>query len=403
LKQVRHAAWLAVSGLALSLLAPGPLRSQAPAEGGPATCEDRAFVPMPGSYRSVEVQDDGRITFRLCAPGASSVSVVSSDVAEVIPTGFGGGPAGLRMTLDSTGLWTVTTPAPVEVDAFRFNFAVDGVTAPDPKGQTFSRTYVGLRSTVDVGRPEGAFQAYDPAVPHGVVSTIEYWSTSLQTKRLAMVYTPPGYMRDNQAYPVLYLVHGAGDSEDSWTSIGHANYILDNLIAAGRAEPMIVVMPAGHTPPRAGVDMLVNEDFSADFLNDLIPFVEANFRTIDDTSSRAMAGLSMGGAHTLANGLTHPELFAYVGVFSMGLMNQEQVEAYEENYQDALREAGQTMELVYYAMGESDFLYDSVEPTRRVFAKYGIDHVYNESGGGHTWINWRAYLADFLPRLFARR
>src|SRR3712207_4491036 len=127
-------------------------------------------------------------------------------------------------------------------------------------------------------------------------------------------------MKDAASYPVLYLVHGAGDNDDSWSTVGHTNYILDNLIAAGTARPMIVVMPFGHTPDRPGAGaggMLNNQDFGNDLLRDLIPYVEANFRTLDGPANRAMAGLSMGGAHTIRNGLTHPELFGYVGVFSM--------------------------------------------------------------------------------------
>ena len=190
---------------------------------------------------------------------------------------------------------------------------------PDPQATRFSHERVGTNSVLEVPGAEGAFQAYDPKIAHGVVSTIEYWSTTLGAKRRAHVYTPPGYMKGTARYPVLYLVHGAGDSDDSWTSVGHANYILDNLIAAGKAKPMIVVMPFGHTPDKPGVDVLSNDEFGNDLLKDVIPTIEANWRTQNGTGTRAMAGLSMGGAHTLRYGLTHPELFGYVGVFSMGL------------------------------------------------------------------------------------
>src|SRR5690606_3946026 len=137
--------------------------------------------------------------------------------------------------------------------------------------------------------PEGAFQAWQAEVPHGVVSEIEYWSEAIGAKRRAHVYTPPGYMKDGKSYPVLYLVHGAGDSDDSWTSVGRAHNILDNLIAAGKAEPMIVVMPAGHTPARPGADILDNTDFGDDLTGSLIPYVDGNFRTLADADHRAMA------------------------------------------------------------------------------------------------------------------
>ncbi len=366
----------------------------------PETCGGGGgFVPMP-DYQSVEVLDDGRVTFRLCAPEATTVRVISGDAADVIPVGFGGETPGLALSKDDGGLWTVTTPAPLEVDTFRFVFRVNGVDVADPVGSSVIKGYPGgVSSVVETGRKGGAFQAYDKDVPHGAVSRIEYWS-SLDVKRPAVAYTPPGYMTSDAAYPVLYLVHGAGDREDGWTAIGRAHYILDNLIAAGEAEPMIIVMPLGHTPPRAAADMLANTDFSNDLLTDLVPFIEANFRTVNERGARAMAGLSMGGAHTMSTGLVNPELFAYVGIFSMGLMSAERVDAYEARNAAALAKASESMKLVYYAMGKTDFLYGSVAPTRAVFEKYGITHLYVESEGGHTWANWRDYLADFLPRLF---
>ena len=374
--------------------------AQPPAEAETETCEGSGFVPIP-DYQSVEVLGDGRVTFRLCAPEATTVRVISSDAADVIPIGFGGETPGLAMSKDDAGLWTVTTPAPLEVDTFRFVFRVNGVDVADPVGSSVIGGYPGgVSSVVETGRKAGAFQAYDKNLPHGAVSRIEYWSSSLNVKRPAVVYTPPGYMTSDAAYPVLYLVHGAGDREDGWTAIGRAHYILDNLIAAGEAEPMIIVMPLGHTPPRAAADMLANTDFSDDLLTDLVPFIEANFRTVNERGARAMAGLSMGGAHTMSTGLVNPEIFAYVGIFSMGLMSAERIEAFEARNAAALTRASESMKLVYYAMGKTDFLYRSVAPTRAVFEKYGIAHLYVESDGGHTWANWRDYLADFLPRLF---
>jgi enterochelin esterase family protein len=220
------------------------------------------------------------------------------------------------------------------------------------------------------------------------------------------VYTPPGYGTSGKRYPVLYLVNGAGDSDDNWTSTGHAHYILDNLIAAGKAKPMIIVMPAGHTPDRAGAagNMLANADFGADLLRELVPRIDAQFRTIAKPASRAMAGLSMGGAHTLQFGLTHPEVFNYVGIFSMGLgfggNGPEEIARYEKANAAALARSAREMKLVYYAVGREDFLFSSIAPTRAMLDRQYIRHVYNESGGGHTWINWRRYLADFAARLF---
>ena len=360
------------------------------------------FAPPP-KYASAEQLPDGRVTFRLCAPEASTVSVTSSDAATAIPMGMGGGPAGLALTRDSLGLWSGTTSVPIEPGTYRYNFRVNGARVPDPQATRFSEERTATNSVLEVTGPTGAFQAWDPKVPHGAMSVVEYWSGTLGHKRRAHVYTPPGYMRGGERYPVLYLVHGAGDSDNSWTSVGHAHYILDNLIAAGKARPMIVVMPFGHTPDRPGADMLTNTDFGGDLHTDVIPFIEANFRTQSGRATRAMAGLSMGGAHTLNFGLPRPDRFAYVGVFSMGLIDTTQAKAYEARNMAALRRGAagpEAFQLVYYAMGTDDFLYRTVAPTRAVMDRAGLRYVYNETGGGHTWTNWRAYLADFAPRLF---
>lgn len=390
-----------------ALAAATPALAQPASAQQPASCLPQGMFAGPASYKSVEQLPDGRVTFRLCAPEAREARVTSNDIDEAIPMGIQpGSTRGLVMTRDATGLWTATTAVPVPADTYRFNFQVDGVRVPDPQGTTFSHERVGTNSTFETAGPEGEFQTWKQDVPHGAVSKIEYWSRSLGQKRVATVYTPPGYMSGTDRYPVLYLVHGAGDSYDSWTSVGHANLILDNLIAEGKARPMIVVMPFGHTPDRpnavGGSNMLANTDFGDDLIKDLIPYVDGHFRTRADQASRAMAGLSMGGSHTIRFGLTHPELFDYIGIFSMGLglQGNNDVTAYENANDASLKKAAQDLDLVYYAMGTEDFLYGTVEPTRAMFAKYGIVDVYNESGGGHTWINWRRYLADFAPRLF---
>jgi enterochelin esterase family protein len=390
---VAVAAAVAMSVPALAQPAPAPSQS----------CLPQGLFAGPAAYKSVEQLPDGRVTFRLCAPQAREARVTSNDIDEAIPMGIQpGSTRGLAMTKDATGLWTATTAVPVPADTYRFNFQVDGARVPDPQGTTFSHERVGTNSTFETTGPEGDFQTWKQDVQHGAVSRIEYWSSSLGQKRVATVYTPPGYMNGSQRYPVLYLVHGAGDSYDSWTSVGHANLILDNLIAAGKAKPMIIVMPFGHTPDRPGGNILANTDFGDDLFRDLVPYVDGNFRTLADQPNRAMAGLSMGGSHTIRFGLTHPELFDYIGIFSMGLGMQgpADVTAYETANDAALKRAAEELNLVYYAMGTDDFLHGTVEPTRAMFAKYGIHDVYNESGGGHTWINWRRYLADFAPRLF---
>lgn len=388
---------------ALSPARPGAAQMQPP-KLDPSTCVTPPFYSGPAPYRSVEQLPDRRVIFRLCAPAAAEVLLTSSDLAGIIPMGFPQGtPHGLAMTRDATGLWSVTTPQPVPADTYRFAFRVDGVKTVDPLGRTFSEELKGTNSTFEVTGPEGAFQAWDAGTPHGAVSTVEYWSSALGIKRRAHVYTPPGYMRDMRRYPVLYLVHGAGDSDDSWTSVGRANVILDNLIAGGTALPMIVVMPDGHTPLREGVMTLDNPDFGNDLVKDLIPYVDANYRSDARPEARAMAGLSMGGSHTLRSGLPHPDLFRWIGIFSMGLTaggDFNGTGTYAAKYDASLRKSAKDLKLVYFAMGKEDFLYPTVAPTRALLDRYGIAHVYHESGGGHEWVNWRRYFADFAPRLF---
>jgi enterochelin esterase-like enzyme len=392
---LRHAVAIATALSIGTLALPAAAQDEAP-----ATCRPQGMFAV-AQYTSVEQLADGRVTFRLCAPDAREVRVVSTDIDYAIPMGFSpGSPRGLPMVKDATGLWEATSAVPIAADNYRYNFEVDGVRTPDPMATTFSRERMGINSTMELAGPEGAFQAWDPAIAHGVVSRVDYWSSPLDMRRGAYVYTPPGYMTGTDRYPVLYLVHGAGDSADSWTEVGHANTILDNLIAASRAKPMIIVMPFGHTPDRPAANMLANTDFGDDLHQALIPFVDANFRTIADRDHRAMAGLSMGGAHTLRFGLTRPDVFSRIGVFSMGLgMGPTDVADYTAANDDLLKRSASEMDLVYYAMGSTDFLYGTVAPTRAMLDQYQIAHHYHESDGGHTWINWRRYLTDFLPRL----
>jgi enterochelin esterase family protein len=393
--RLRHLAF------ALFLAAPAPLLAQ---QSAPATCA--AQNPFAGpSYKSVEVQPDKTVVFRLCAPDAKEVRLTSPDLYNIVPQGFGPGSAsGLAMTRDDTGLWSVATPKPVPADTYRYDFRVDGVGVPDPQTSRYVHDRVGVHSLMEVPGPEGAFQAYDAKIAHGAVSEVDYWSNSLGAMRRAVVYTPPGYMNGTAKYPVLYLVHGAGDSEEAWSRTGHANLILDNLIAAGKAKPMIVVMPNGHTPDRANADILNNRDFGNDLLKDLVPYVEGHFRTLNTADARAMAGLSMGGVHTFNFGLTHPELFHAIGIFSSGLgiggPGNDAIAKYEAANDAALKRAAKDMKLVYYAIGSDDPFSGVLPATRAMFDKYGIKYSFHPSDGGHTWINWRRYLNEFAPLLF---
>jgi enterochelin esterase family protein len=351
-------------------------------------------------YDSVEVDGDNHVLFRLCAPSAQAVKLASSELAAV-PTGYDGKPAGLSMARDAQGYWTVRIDTPVKAGTYRFAFNVDGINMADPQGKQFAEDFRGVRSVMEVPGEGAAFQAWRDDVPHGLVSTLDYRSDALGIMRRAHVYTPPGYEgTGGKRYPVLYLVHGAGDSDDSWTSTGHAHLILDNLIAAGKARPMIVVMPFGHTPAREGVERMRNTDFGTDLTDTLVPYIDSHFRTLKGPTHRAMAGLSMGGAHTLHFGLTRPDLFGSIGIFSLGLTEGGQVAAYRAGNDAALKLRAKAKEPVFYAFGKDDFLYAMSAPTRKLMDDYAIHYIYRESGGGHDWPNWRDYLSEFAPMLF---
>jgi enterochelin esterase family protein len=235
-------------------------------------------------------------------------------------------------------------------------------------------------------------------VPHGAVAEVYYPSTVLGRARRMHVYTPPGYQSGGGRYPVFYLLHGAGDSDDSWSTVGRAGFILDNLIASGRAEPMIVVMPAGHTGTSGGA---ANE-FEREFAADIKPYVEENYRVQTSRARTAIAGLSMGGAQTLEIAFSDLDEYGYVGVFSSGVFDVRESSDWEKGHEAALSDASlrRGLELVWFSTGRDDRLLDVTKATVGLLEKHGFDVTFEESTGGHTWINWREYLNEFAPMLF---
>ncbi len=355
------------------------------------------------TYQGYELLEDGRVLFRLCAPEAEAVTASLRGDR---------GAAHQRVTLeqDAMGFWTGITADPVLPGVHRYSFSVDGLSFTDPMNYTIEQSIMGLQSVIEVPGPDTGFYSYDPAIPHGAVSTVEYWSQSLGVKRRARIYTPPGYMADDTAnYPVLYLMHGGGGTDDVWTSTGRAHYILDNLIAAGEAVPMIVVMPEVHTPITEGLEIRYNTRFRDDLHLDLIPYVDANYRTIAAPESRAMAGLSMGSAVTWMFGLPRSDVFRYTGHFSMGLgggnpnvdPDVERITRWESENADNLRRSAGEMELVYFAFGSADPWYYSKAPALDMGERFGIDIEYHEYPDvAHEWLFWRERLRDFASRIF---
>jgi enterochelin esterase-like enzyme len=345
---------------------------------------------------SPEVKSDRNVIFRIHAPKAESVGLSTSD----IPGGFQPRP----LKKGDNGVWEMTV-GPVDPGTYRYVFNVDGVPTADPRNQAVSESNGNVWSVVHV---PGADFMDTADVPHGTVARAYYHSSALGKDRRMHVYTPPGYEAGSDKYPVLYLLHGAGDSDDSWTSVGRANFILDNLIAAKKAKPMIVVMPAGHTGPfsftmpttPAKDDPVGSGKFEDDFLKDIVPYVEKNYRVLTDRSDRAIAGLSMGGAQTLNLAVTRPKDFGYVGVFSSGVVFGKTAD-WESDHKEGLDDdAKKGLKLLWFATGSDDFLMPRTKETVELFKKHGFDPVFKETTGGHTWINWQKYLDEFAPQLF---
>ena len=387
---------------------------QPPAEPGRGGA---ARGPQAPAYTSPEVMPDHKIAFRIYAPKAEAVRVVGGDIPGLMQAG--------QMTKGENGVWELVF-GPVDPGAYRYNFSVDGLSVLDYRNPSLSESNNNSWSMVNV--PGSDFMDTKD-VPHGSVASVTYYSKSLGKFRRLHVYTPPGYETSTQKYPIFYLLHGAGDSDDSWTSVGRAGFILDNLIAAKKAKPMVVVMPAGHTAVfqmggRGGTAptpgrLMFADDFVKDFNNDIMPMVETRYRVIADRAHRAIAGLSMGGAHTLAIGIPNLDKFAYVGVYSSGLLGVIPIPARggaaaapapaatadptweKENAAQldnpALKKG---LKLFWFSTGSDDFLLQNTKATVELFKKHGFTPVFQESTGGHTWINWRNYLNEFAPQLF---
>jgi enterochelin esterase-like enzyme len=364
------------------------------------------FRPTPNdTLTSVRIAPDGRLTLCLFAPKADTVMLGGTDIPAPLPSRM--------MTKDSIGIWEVTLP-PLTPGAYRYNFIVDGLQVLDPRNPAVSESNTNAWSLLYV---PGADFMETKQVPHGAVSSVTYFSTSLGRSRRMHVYTPPGYESGKGKYPVLYLLHGAFDCDDSWSSVGRAGFILDNLIAAGRAKPMIVVMPAGHTGPFtfASIGRLsareAKDEFVEDFLKDILPTTEKTYRVLTDRAHRAVAGLSMGGAQSLNIAIPSLSRFAYIGVFSSGIFElggrgmgapPPQAPSWEERNRASLEDATlkKGLRVLWFATGKDDFLLATTRNTVELFKKHGFNVQYEETPGAHTWENWRNYLARFAPLLF---
>ena len=360
----------------------------------------------PPQVVSPEVTSDRSVVFRLFARNATDVKLSGGDIP-------GNGGPGKAMIKGENGVWEITL-GPLGAGAYRYTFNVDGVTVVDPRNPVHSESNDNVWSMVTV--PGSDFMD-TREVPHGAMAAVTYQSKALGRARRMHIYTPPGYEMSKAKYPVFYLLHGASDSDHGWPSVGRAGFILDNLIAARKAKPMIVVMPAGHTT-RGGFRMPGQADeFAKDFTADIMPYVETHYRTMNDRAHRAMAGLSMGGMQTLSVAFPHLDKFAYIGVFSSGLIGSfgapragappqanppDRGAAYEKANGAMLDNPAMKkgLKLVWFGIGKEDFLLADNRGTVEFLKKHGFTVVDRETEGGHTWINWRNYLNDFTPQLF---
>jgi enterochelin esterase family protein len=383
--------------------------AQGPGATPPAAGGGRGRGPAGPTVISPEVLPDHRVTFRILAPQAETVGLRGGDIPQLAGGGRGAAPnPGPTFTKGENGVWEATV-GPINPGAYRYTFVVNGVGVIDPRNPSISESNNNVWSLVYI---PGAEFMDEQNVPHGAVAAVNYYSTALGKFRRMHVYTPPGYEASgSQKYPVFYLLHGAGDCDESWTSVGRAGFILDNLIAAKKAKPMIVVMPAGHTSQTQGFGRGAapaaggpppRDEFYEDFTTDLMPYVEKNYRTMTDRAHRAIAGLSMGGAQTLNVAFKHLDKFSYIGVYSSGILGGGGTDQWEKDHAADLDNASlkKGLKLVWFSTGADDGLITNSKSTVELLKKHGFEAGFKESPGAHTWINWRNYLDEFTPQLF---
>jgi enterochelin esterase family protein len=356
--------------------------------------------------KSPEVLPDNSVVFRLYAPDAKTVKVTGT---------FMDLTSNIEMVKSDSGIFEARS-APLPSDMYIYVYIVDGVRMLDPSNNIVVRdgSYIESRLMIP-GEKADLYDVKD--VPHGVVSAVWYQSPTIGMSRRTIIYTPPDYNKGRESYPVLYLLHGGGGDEEGWISRGRANYILDNLIAAGKAKPMIIVITNG-IPSNAAAPgdrplnsvlkkidtstpaAMTSGKFEESFINDIIPFIESNYRVKADPDHRAIAGLSMGGYHTQKITNANTGKFKYIGVLSMGLYNRFGSYDKEQHIAQLKSLNASNPRLYFIGCGKTDFLYKGVTDLRALYDELGFKYTYRESEGGHSWNNWRLYLSEFAPQLF---
>lgn len=337
---------------------------------------------------SPQVLEDRRVVFRYEDASAKEVKLkgIHRTMAE--------------MKRGPKGVWSVTV-GPMDPGLYDYSFMVDGEQVIDPSNPSVKPEMNPDTSLLEITTKTPLFYQW-AEVPHGAIHLQSYFSKSLKRLRRLRVYTPPDYdQNSSRQFPVLYLFHGTGDTEATWTEFGHAHLILDNLIAAGKAVPMILVMPDGHADlqEEEGDHKANFIKFEADVLGSVLPFVESNYRTIATPTGRAINGLSMGGMQSLDLGLNHPDQFAYVGGMSA------YVPYPDELLEKALknRNLNEELKLLWISIGKDDFLLNDAESFHKLLLKHDIQVKWTLTAGSHEWPVWREYLRDFAPLLFRQK
>lgn len=352
----------------------------------------RSQPPRTPQFVSPQVNQDNTVAFRLYAPSAKEVKLNVQFERANVP-----------MKKDSSGVWSVTL-GPVKPDMYPYHFVVDGIQVADPRNTAIFPNEGFQNSIVEIAGSTPLMHTLQN-VPHGTVAYRYYTSPELGA-RPVIIYTPPGYEKEaGKKYPVLYLLHGTTDVEETWTKVGRANIILDNLIAQGKAVPMIVVMPYGRAYPKISKSSgsLRNwdnlQEIKKDFLTHLIPFVEQNYRVKADNDNRAIAGFSGGGGTSLFLGLNNPDLFRWVIGFAPGMLKEE----FDRNNAVTFANpslTNQRLKLFWIGVGKDDMLYPVISDYLNVLDEKKIKHERFISDGGHTWMNCKLYLSTIAQKLF---
>lgn len=344
------------------------------------------------TLQSVRIVNGNDVVLSIYAPKASEVSVIGDFLNEWKPQ---------PLMKDEFGVWSVKISG-LMPEVYMYEFNVDGVRTFDPRNPTnFKEAENGISNVFEVPGAEFEYLKVRE-VPHGVLEKV--WFNSKVTNKVGRfhIYLPPGYEKIRDELPVLYLQHGGGDNDASWTSLGKANFILDNLISEGKAKPMVVVMPMGHPVPGFFMGLGTDEDpYYRQLFDEIMPLVESTYKVSSKSADKAYAGLSMGGLQALNIALFQPERFAYVLPLSTGYF-PPQLKELEEKHSEVLKNPKiNQLKLFWIAMGgEKDIAYQNGKNVLALFDKYGIKYKTNDYPKAHTFLTWRHNLAEFAPLLF---